>query len=318
MNLLSSMKYLVALNEHRHFARAAEACHITQPALSNALRALEEEFNVVIVRRGRTFAGLTPEGEQVLAAGERMLHEQQVLQQSLKSTVHSPAGGLVIGAVPTAVPIAARFAAMLQARHPALMPVVLSMSSSELETRLDNLSIDLGLGYTERMTERMGHGSVKLQALPQYVEHYFLLRRAAKPHLQELQIGKPIGWKAAAELPLCLLTPEMHNRTIVNAAFASAGCTVAAIIETNSILTMALSVVAGQVCSVMPGALVAAVRGYRELEALPLVSPQVRTPIGFMRHAQARASRAMEAALALAEDGHWLRHAATHSGLMVA
>lgn len=312
MNLLYSMKYLVALSEHRHFARAAEACHITQPALSNALRALEEEFNVVIVRRGRTFAGLTPEGEQVLAAGRRMLHEQQVLQQALKSTVDSPAGGLIIGAVPTAVPIAARFAAMLQARHPAIMPTVLSLSSSELETRLDNLSIDLGLGYTERM----GQGGVRLEAIPQYVEHYFLLHRAAKAHAHELQIGKPISWKAAADRPLCLLTPEMHNRTIVNAAFTSAGCNVTAIMETNSILTMALSVVAGQVCSVMPGALVAAVRGYRELEALPLESPQVLTPIGFMRHAQARASRAMEAALALAEDGHWLRHAATHSGLM--
>lgn len=314
MNLLSSMKYLVALNEHRHFARAAEACHITQPALSNALRALETEFNVVIVRRGRTFAGLTPEGEHVLEAGQRMLHEQQVLLQALKSTVHSPAGGLVIGVVPTALPIAARFAAMLQARHPALMPVVLSLSSSELEMRLDNLSIDLGLGYTERMC----HGNAKLQALPQYIEHYFLLRRAVKPHPQELQIGSPITWQSAAQQPLCLLTPEMHNRTIVNAAFASAGCTVTAIIETNSILTLALSVVAGQVCSVMPGALVAAVRGYRELEALPLMSPQVRTPIGFMRHGQARASRAMEAALALAQDGHWLRHAAAHSGLMVA
>eukprot|EP01041_Mallomonas_annulata_P038254 gene38254-61714_t len=99
MNLLASMKYLVALNEHRHFARAAEACHITQPALSNALRALEEEFGVVIVHRGRTFAGLTQEGEQVLSAAQRMLHEQLVLQQTLKSTVDRPAGGLTIGAV---------------------------------------------------------------------------------------------------------------------------------------------------------------------------------------------------------------------------
>ena len=53
MNLLTSMRYLAALNEHRHFGRAALACHITQPALSNALRALEEEFGTVIVRRGR-------------------------------------------------------------------------------------------------------------------------------------------------------------------------------------------------------------------------------------------------------------------------
>ncbi|MFM6991368.1 MAG: LysR family transcriptional regulator, partial [Rhodoferax sp.] len=50
MNLLSSLRYLVALQEHKHFGRAAEACHITQPALSNAIRALEREFGVVIVK----------------------------------------------------------------------------------------------------------------------------------------------------------------------------------------------------------------------------------------------------------------------------
>jgi DNA-binding transcriptional LysR family regulator len=242
-----------------------------------------------------------------------MLHEHLVLQQNLKSTADKPAGSLTIGAVPTAMPIAARFAAMLQAQHPGILPVVLSLSSSELETRLDNLSIDLGLGYTERMDTSVG----KLKAMPQYVEHYFLLRRAAVPHAVEMQVSAPMTWQEAAGHALCLLTPDMHNRTIVNAAFASVGCRVQASIETNSILTMALSVVAGQVCSVMPGALVAAVRGYRELEALPLESPQVLTPIGFMSHAQVRPSRAMAAAQALAQDGVWLRHAATYSGLLL-
>ena len=47
MNLIASMRYLVALNEHRHFGRAAQACYITQPALSNALRALEEELSLI-------------------------------------------------------------------------------------------------------------------------------------------------------------------------------------------------------------------------------------------------------------------------------
>ena len=68
MNLLTSLRYLVALAEHRHFARAAQACHITQPALSNALRALEKEFGTPIVKRARSYAGLTPEGERVLAS----------------------------------------------------------------------------------------------------------------------------------------------------------------------------------------------------------------------------------------------------------
>ena len=123
-------------------------------------------------------------------------------------------------------------------------------------------------------------------------------------------------WVEAAQLPLCLLTPDMHNRAVVDAAFTVAGVPVKPAIETNSILTMALSVVAGSVCSVMPGALVGTVRGYRELEALPLVGPDVRTPIGFMSNASARPSRALEAALALAHDGAWLRHAAAHSGLL--
>ena len=176
MNLLSSLKYLVALHEHQHFGRAAQACHITQPALSNALRALENEFQVVIVKRDRVYAGLTPEGERVLATAQLMLHEHANLQQDLKSETHLPRGTLRIAAVPTAVPIAARFAAKLQARHSGITPVVLSMSSAALEQGLEDLSIDLALGYTDRM----GLRGTRLKAWPQYVEHYFLLRRAAK------------------------------------------------------------------------------------------------------------------------------------------
>jgi DNA-binding transcriptional LysR family regulator len=312
MNLLSSLRYLVALNEHKHFGRAAKACHITQPALSNALRALESEFNVAIVRRDRSYVGLTPEGERVLATAQLMLHEHQILQQELKSETHVPRGPLRIGAVPTAIPVLARFAAILRTRHEGIAPVVLSMSSSALEKGLHDLSIDLALGYTERM-DRSDH---RLRAWPQYTEHYFLLRRAAAIHPDGLQIGGKMRWKDAARLPLCVLTPEMHNRSIVDAALTTAGVSMIPAIETNSILAMALSVVAGNVCSVLPGALVGAVRSYRELEALPLVSPDVRTPIGFMSHAAARPSRALEAAIGLAQDGAWLRHAAANSGLL--
>ena len=312
MNLLASFRYLVALAEHRHFGRAAQSCHITQPALSNAMKALEREFGVVIVKRGRNYAGLTPEGERVLATAQRMLHEHTLLQQELGSEADKPRGALRIGAVPTAIPIASRFAAKLQARHPGIVPAVLSLSSPELEGGLETLSLDIALGYTERMK---GQANV-LTAWPQYTEHYFLLRRAAHPHADSLQIGPALRWKDAAALPMALLTPDMHNRRIIDSAFVTAGVRVEPAIETNSIFTLALSVVAGDVCTVMPGALVGAVRGYRELEALPLVEPEVKTPIGFMTATSVRASRALEAALALAQDPQWLRHAAAHSGLL--
>ncbi|MBO9512919.1 MAG: LysR family transcriptional regulator [Variovorax sp.] len=312
MNLLASMRYLVALDEHRHFGRAAEACHITQPALSNALRALEAEYGVVIVRRGRAYVGLTHEGERVLATAQRMLRESEVLQQELRSQESHPCGRLRMAAVPTAIPMLARFAALLQHRHPGIVPSVLTMSSQELETGLESLSLDLALGYTERMHLR----GVKLDAWPQSIEHYYLLRRASRRAEDTLRIGKPVTWAEAAARPLCLLTADMHNRFIVEQAFRAAGAQVSPAIETNSVLTLVLGVVAGDVSSVLPGAMVAAVRDHRELEALPLVSPDVKTPIGFMTQQGVRPSRALEAALALLQTPQWREQVERHSGTL--
>lgn len=311
---LTSLRYLVALSEHRHFARAAQACHITQPALSNALRALEKEFGTPIVRRARSYAGLTPEGERVLATARRMLHEHALLQQDLASRADHPQGRLQLGVVPTAVPVAVRFAAMLQAAHPGIVPVVRALSSQEIEDGLQNLSLDLALGFTGRLAK-----GGPFDVLPQYGEHYFLVRR-----LQEssggsgtaLRLGAPMRWAEAARLPLCLLTPEMHNRSLVEQAFAQVDAAVTPVMETNSVLTLALSVLAGDVCSVLPGALVGAVRSQGELEALPLVEPEMVTPVGFLYLAKSRPSRALEAALGLAQDARWLQHAAEHSGLL--
>ena len=315
MNLLASMRYLVALNEHRHFGRAAQSCHITQPALSNALRALEQEFGVVIVQRGRSYAGLTHEGERVLATAQRMLREHEVLQQELNSGADRPQGVLRIGAVPTAMPMVARFSALLQARWPGITPAVRSMSSPDIENELDAMSLDIGLGYTDRLGAR----GLRLEPLPQYTEHYYFVRRAADAPPGgfpdgRIRIGEHMPWKDAAQHPLCMLTPEMHNRTIVDSAFAIAGEEVRPAIETNSIMTLTISVEVGEVCSVLPGALLDAMRGYSMLEALPLVQPDVHTPIGFMTLAGVRPSRVLEAALSLAREEEWLRHAAAHSG----
>jgi DNA-binding transcriptional LysR family regulator len=301
MNLLDSMRYLVALEQHRHFGRAASACHITQPALSNALRALESELGVAIVRRGRSYEGLTPEGERVLASANRLLHEHELLRQDLHSGIDSPRGTLSIGAVPTTIPVAARFAARLQARHSGIVPVVRSLSSHEIETGLESLSLDMGLGYTER--------GPKFTAIAQYTERYYLLRRVAVGSGAPLQIGAAISWREAAAMSLCLLTPEMHNRSIVDAAFHEAGVKVAPALETNSIVAAVMSVFDGEMCTVIPGALLALAGGYKGLEALPLREPDIETPIGFMVASGIRVSRVLEAAIALANDAAWLQHA---------
>jgi len=336
MNLLASLRYLVALSEHRHFGRAAIACHITQPALSNALRALEAEFGVTIVQRGRSFVGFTPEGERVLASARTLLRERDLLAQDLLSQAEAPHGALMIAAVPSAIPVASRFAALLQRKHPGIVPTLRSLSSTELELGLDELSIDLALGYTDRLARssrssvnpagqagvaartpfRAGMKRAERRFIPQYLERYYLVSRAARVRAAGLRMAEAIAWREAAQRPLCLLTPDMHNRTIVDAAFARAGVPVQPVMQTNTIVSLALAVVEGQVCTVMPGAVLSAVRSYRELMAQPLIEPEIETPVGFMTLAHSRASRALAAALDFAQASDWLRHVQRHSGLL--
>lgn len=310
MNLLDAMRYLAALAQHRHFGRAAEACHITQPALSNAVRALEQEFGVTVVRRGRQYEGLTPEGERVLASAHRMLHEREALRQELSASVADPGGPLVIACVPTAVPVAARLAARLRERHPSIRPSVRSLSSAEIETGLEQLSFDLALGYVDRARDR----AVKAQVLATYCERYVLLRRN-KPGAPDASGApvEPMRWADAARLDLCMLTREMHNRHIVDEAFAQAGAVVRPVIETNSVLTLMLTVLEGDgaggggVCSVMPGVLAELARQYPALELVPLVEPDLRVAMGLLLPQGGRLSLAQQAATALAADVNWWR-----------
>ena len=108
----------------------------------------------------------------------------------------------------------------------------------------------------------------------------------------------------------------MHNRFIVNTAFATAGVVVDPVIETNSILTLGLSVLEGDVCSIMPGALVAELRAYGELEAVPLCGPEVLTAIGFMFAFTDRPTQAVRVALELANNPEWLAQLRSHTGAL--
>jgi len=307
VNLIDAYRYLAALNVHRHFGRAAAACHVTQPALSNALRALESHFGCTIVRRGRQFDGFTPEGERVLAAAHRMLREQEALEQEVADTGQGPRGRLVVGTVPTALPIAARFAARLAQRHPGLAPQLRSMSSQDIEAGLESLAIDLALGFTERVS-----GRPTVAVWPQAVEHYFLVGPCRPGAAAGSQPS--VTWSEAASMRLALLTPEMHHRALVDAVFRRLGCEVRPALETDSVLALAVAVRAGGLAAVLPGALVATLPHDADLVVRPLVEPELRTAIGLMVSSAGRPSRTLQAALDLARGSPWLAQARAVSG----
>src|SRR6201992_3155159 len=104
MVIVRYLEYLVALARERHFARAAAACNVTQPALSAGIKQLEESLGVLIVERRQRFVGFTPEGERVLAWAQRALADYRGLEQELSESRDGLIGQLRIGGIPVGLP----------------------------------------------------------------------------------------------------------------------------------------------------------------------------------------------------------------------
>src|ERR1700691_4078787 len=103
--IVRKLEYLIALAREGHFARAALACHVSQSALSAAIRQLEIEMGVLIVKRGPRFHGLTEQGERVLAFAQKMASECERLREELSDRGHEIFGTLRVGVIPSAIPL---------------------------------------------------------------------------------------------------------------------------------------------------------------------------------------------------------------------
>jgi DNA-binding transcriptional LysR family regulator len=264
--------YLMALARERHFGRAAAACHISQPTLSNAIRQLEQELEVTIVERGQKFQGFTPEGHKVLEYARRILAERDGMRQELGALTTGLTGRLRLGAIPTALPAVPHLLAPFRAEHPQTTVSVLSLSSREIQRELDEFDLDAGVTYLDN--EPLSH----VRMVPLYSERYFLLTRRDGP----FQGRAHVTWAEAAGLDLCQLTPDMQNRRIADAAFQMAGHPATAVIETNSMtslfthvrLNLCSSIVASQLLTIMPPD--------PDLSILPLRSPELAYTVGLV------------------------------------
>ena len=103
--IVRQLEYLVALAKEKHFARAAAACHVSQPTLSAGIQQLETDLGVQIVKRGRRFLGFTESGELVLSWARRMTNEAEGLRQKLKERSGNFAGTLRVGVMNSAIPL---------------------------------------------------------------------------------------------------------------------------------------------------------------------------------------------------------------------
>ena len=195
---------------------------MSQPALSAAIRKLERELDVTIVRRGRHFQGFTLEGQLVVGWAHRILAERDGLRTDLDQMRSGFSATLRIGTIPTAVAITSLVSERFAALHPRARMRVEELSAREIELRLQEFQIDVGITYLDDPPPP--------RSLPMYRERYYLVLPSQSP----LAHHTVVGWTEAASLPLCLLVPTMRNRRIVDAIFAANGAVVRPSVETDN------------------------------------------------------------------------------------
>ncbi len=269
---LRDMQLIAALARHRHFARAAAECSISQPAFSARIRNLELELGGPIVKRGNRFLGFTAEGDIALKWARRLLADAEGLRQEIDVARGALTGRLALGAVPTALAYLALVPALLRADHPELTIQLYSLTSSQIHRGLEDFSLDAGVTYLDH--ELPGTLSVE----PLYEEGYVLL---APPRLAPRTEGTAT-WREAARLPLCLLTRNMRNRRIIDGVFEAAGEVPQPVLETNDFTAALAQVASGAAATVAPELLADSLPIAAEAVCLRLVEPDVRTPLGLV------------------------------------
>ena len=151
-------------------------------------------------------------------------------------------GQLRIGVIPTALPIVSHLTAPFSARFPRVSITVLSLNSHDIERGVAEFELEAGITYLDN--EPLDHVRVK----PIYHEEYFFLT----PIGGEYADLDAIPWRRAAEASLCLLTPDMQNRRIIDGVFRSVGATPKAAVETNSIFNLVSHTASGRWSAIVP------------------------------------------------------------------
>jgi LysR family hydrogen peroxide-inducible transcriptional activator len=144
---LRDLEYLVALAETRHFGRAAERCHVSQPTLSAQLRKLEEFLGVALVERRPRRVALTPTGDAVVQRARRMLQDAEDIRGLARASQDPLSGPLKVGLIPT------------------LGPYLLPRVAPKIAKALPKLSLLLHEYQTAPLVERTLDGELDLAIL---------------------------------------------------------------------------------------------------------------------------------------------------------
>ena len=239
---IKQLKFLIALEQTRHFGQAAARCHITQPTLSMRLRNLEDELGLELVTRGQRFEGFTQAGERVLAWARTLLAAHDGLFAEAAACRGQLVGSLRLGLVPLSGFNSISYIQGLSQTFPELKFSLSSMSSDKIIEALGTNQLDLGVCYLDHVN-------------PNYLEVFELgeTRVGLLYDTRHFQFeGTEMSWEDAAQLPLGMISNGMHYRKSIDLSFRSRGLDPQPILESDSTYQLFQAIHEGFCCAIMP------------------------------------------------------------------
>ncbi|MBV2364685.1 LysR family transcriptional regulator [Streptomonospora nanhaiensis] len=271
--LIRQFEYLVALAREQHFARAAVACHVSQPALSAGIRKLESELGVPIVRRGHRFEGFTPEGERVLRWAARVLADRDGLAADVATIRASHIGTLRVGVLPEAAAAFGDVAAPFGARHPRVALTVRTMSGTEIQHGLTDFTIDCGVIRVALSPARARGGKAVL-----YRERFVLVTADRDRFAGRARVD----WADLAHVPFCRLLPDASWRHVEKAVALTTGAEPEVRVAVDSPDALFAHIRAGGGCAVLTHAWLRPTGVPEGLRVIPMAETGEPTGVGIV------------------------------------
>ena len=208
----------------------------------------------------------------MLSWARRIVSDAQAMRQDLDALKRGLAGHLRLAVIPTALTMVPSLTTPLRDHHPAVRLSITSSSSTEILSRLNNLDVEAGITYLDN--EPLGD----VKTVPLFQETYRLLTRVDGA----LGNRDQITWQELGDLPLCLLTPDMQNRRIIDQMLRDAGARPDTALESNSVMVLIAHVMTGVWSSIVSASVVEDLQLSATIRAIPIVSPTVTHLVGLV------------------------------------
>lgn len=242
--LLRHLRYLSAVVEHGSFTRAAQALHVSQPALSQQIRQLEEQLGVQLLDRSGKSVRATDAGATYLSYVHRAFREIDAAGRAARDVNDLSSGRLRLGFTPSfsgylIAPLARRF----REKYPGITLDLLALSQDEIEAALADDKLDCAIAF-------WASSATGIASQPLHTERLSLIAR----HDHAVMATDVIDIACVESQEMVLLSESFATRQTIDKHFKQHGIKPKVVIETSSMTTLIELVRSGSLVTVLPDA----------------------------------------------------------------